>query len=81
MSKAIELYKAICKFYQSLDHNGAFLDDFDERIKDIENFKNELQIMENITNEWHEQTFLTDGESDWIKKDINTIKTIVDNIK
>lgn len=81
MSEAVALYKVICQFYQSLDRNGTFLDEFDERIKDIENLKNELQIMENLTTEWHDNFYLTDSENGWIKKDINRIKIIVDSIK
>lgn len=80
MTEVIALYKSICQYYQNMDINGCFLDDFDERVKDIENLKIELQIMEDITNEWTEQMFLTDSENDWIKKDINRIKNILDGI-
>lgn len=81
MNEAIALYKDICQFYQSLDRNGTFLDDFVERTSDIENLKIELQIMENLTTEWYDNFYLTESENDWIKKDINRIKIVLDSIK
>ncbi len=52
----------VLKYWQSLDRNGAFLNDLSTRLHDVESFSDDVGIMENVVGSWYNDGYLTKSE-------------------